>query len=194
VLKRLAILFTLCNIIFIVNLKSQIIDTAFIGENYVQYSVINTPSSLYYWWVEDAIIVAGQGTSSIQVNWLDQTGIKKISVQESNAANCFSDSVLAYAWLIEPQLFFYPNSFTPNGDGLNDEFNFVLNRNEITKYNLKIFNRWGINVFETMDPTQGWDGNNNSIAMSSDLYIWVVEISLKKGKGIYEKGTIHLLR
>jgi len=54
-----------------------------------------------------------------------------------------------------------PNTFTPNGDGLNEVFipvNVPLNHLE---YRLSIYNRWGEEVFSTQDPTVGWSGKDH---------------------------------
>ncbi len=54
--------------------------------------------------------------------------------------------------------FFAPNSFTPNGDGLNDIFLPKGMGWDITNYDLAIYDRWGQKIFHTTNPAQGWDG------------------------------------
>ena len=53
-------------------------------------------------------------------------------------------------------VFYAPNSFTPDGDGLNDVWLPVARG--INVYHLEIFNRWGELVFETRDPQEPWLG------------------------------------
>ena len=55
---------------------------------------------------------------------------------------------------------YVPNTFTPNGDGLNDEL-FVRVDCDYTDFEFRIFNRWGDVLFETEDPTLPWLGANN---------------------------------
>ena len=51
-----------------------------------------------------------------------------------------------------------PNSFTPNGDGLNDVFLPIFNAESgVKEYKFEVYNRWGQLVFETGDLTTGWD-------------------------------------
>ena len=74
--------------------------------------------------------------------------------------------------------FFAPNSFTPNGDGLNDVF---LSQTGLApdQYLLVIFDRWGNKVFESNDYKKGWNGkmkNSNTIAQE-DVYVWTVKLS-----------------
>lgn len=52
------------------------------------------------------------------------------------------------------------NVMTPNGDGLNDLLTWHGPPAEtVTDYHLKVFNRWGVVVFETLSPSVEWDGN-----------------------------------
>ncbi len=56
-----------------------------------------------------------------------------------------------------PQIVFIPNSFTPNGDGLNDRFRAMPVR-PVQSFQLAVYNRYGQKLFETTDPVIGWDG------------------------------------
>jgi|SRR6056300_582306 gliding motility-associated-like protein len=54
---------------------------------------------------------------------------------------------------------YIPNSFSPNGDGLNDIWKPVFSDTlSVKQYDLQIFDRNGVLVFWTNDPTDGWDG------------------------------------
>jgi gliding motility-associated-like protein len=77
-----------------------------------------------------------------------------------------ADTVVAY---FKPQPFAYylPNSFSPNGDGINDVFRLVGNAIDITVYNLEIFDRWGQLVFASTNPTEVWTGEFND----GDYYV-----------------------
>lgn len=50
----------------------------------------------------------------------------------------------------------FPTGFTPNGDGTNDVFRPMNDRLDL--FELSVWNRWGEKVYETTDPTRGWDG------------------------------------
>ncbi len=87
----------------------------------------------------------------------------------------------------------FPNAFTPNNDGVNDEFKLLLHCPS-PKYLLSIYNRWGELVFESRDPDVGWDGINlNGFDAPADIYAWVLEI--ENPDGLYRnKGSVALLR
>ena len=55
---------------------------------------------------------------------------------------------------------YVPNAFTPNDDGINDLFKPQLDC-PLQYYELRIFNRWGEEVFKTYDPEKGWNGSSN---------------------------------
>ena len=57
-------------------------------------------------------------------------------------------------------VFYAPNSFTPDGDGLNDVWVPVVTG--IVSYKLEVFNRWGELVFETLDEKEPWLGQKGN--------------------------------
>jgi gliding motility-associated-like protein len=87
---------------------------------------------------------------------------------------------------------FIPNSFTPNGDGLND----VLKAygTGIKTIRMMIFNQWGQKVFEGNDPNNGWDGRYNGKDATTGVYMYVATIVLHDGQEINKKGSINLVR
>ena len=84
----------------------------------------------------------------------------------------------------------YPNVFSPNGDDINDEWNPSLQGGE----SVKIFNRWGIEVFEITGKNQKWDGRTTSGTECVDgIYFYVINNGSKETNTI-KKGFIQLLR
>ncbi|GGH79456.1 gliding motility-associated-like protein [Filimonas zeae] len=91
-----------------------------------------------------------------------------------------------------PDQVFIPNSFSPNGDGVNDiirVYGFVVK--EVT---FMVFNQWGQKVFETRNQTQGWDGNWKGKPQPSGVYIYVCKLVLTDGSTQTKKGSINLVR
>lgn len=85
---------------------------------------------------------------------------------------------------------FAPNVFTPNGDGLNDQFRPVFDCKTITvsNYSLSIFNRWGQKVFYTTDKNKPWDGKVNGKMQNSDCYSWMIRYDMNRGTGVEHKS------
>ena len=93
---------------------------------------------------------------------------------------------------------FVPNTFTPNGDGLNDRF-YVSGKGLGVIRRLAVYNRWGEMVFESRDgranePAYGWDGMYNGEVLVPDVYIYVLDIECQTGEPFSFKGDISLIR
>ncbi len=87
---------------------------------------------------------------------------------------------------------FIPNSFTPNGDGINDVFRIppgiTFNLSE-----LSIYDRWGNKVFSTNNINTGWDGSFNGTKCAPGSYIYIITGSDATAKKTM-KGNLLLLR
>ncbi|MBI2282035.1 MAG: SBBP repeat-containing protein, partial [Bacteroidetes bacterium] len=90
------------------------------------------------------------------------------------------------------QSIFIPNVFSPNGDNQNDVFIALLVGLELES--LKIYNRWGILLFETEDVNEGWNGKTTSGNDVSDgTYFFILNYINNEEKQV-ETGTLMLLR
>ena len=87
---------------------------------------------------------------------------------------------------------FIPNSFTPNGDGVNDIL-FVRSDILIECY-FVIYNRWGEKIFETHDQTIGWDGTFKKKECQKGTYDYYFKGRCKDGDELELKGNVTLLR
>ncbi len=88
---------------------------------------------------------------------------------------------------------------TPNGDGFNDFFTIDIDNECEYTYNVKIFNRWGAEIFTVNNYQNNWDGfSNKSVSSSNQLpsgtYYYIVEIIEGNGSRIFEpiQGYIYL--
>lgn len=89
-----------------------------------------------------------------------------------------------------------PNVFTPNNDSVHDTFK-PRNNRFIESINLKIYNRWGQLVFETIDPDINWDGTNQKGKELADgVYYYTCEVIEAGPTQLSQilKGNIHILR
>ena len=89
-----------------------------------------------------------------------------------------------------------PNVFTPNGDGINDTFNFTLVG--ASDVNFNIYNRWGDLILTTNNKTQTtifWDGRTTSgIECISGVYFYTLQYTDAKRDTQKKKGYVSLLR
>jgi gliding motility-associated-like protein len=89
-----------------------------------------------------------------------------------------------------------PNSFTPDGDGVNDYF---LPRQLLSKgvlgYKMSIYNRWGQIIFETTHTDgRGWDGKFNDKEQPTGVYVYLIDAILKNGAHEKYQGNVTLMR
>jgi gliding motility-associated-like protein len=91
-----------------------------------------------------------------------------------------------------PLLVYAPNSFTPNGDGINDAFRFK--GVGIKLFNLLIYNRWGELVFETDNIDKGWDGTYNDLKVPSGVYVYKVRAESYKNIKQKEVSKFNLIK
>ncbi len=98
---------------------------------------------------------------------------------------------------VHGEMFNYiPNSFTPNGDGVNDQFLPVLSggNEDITSFELFVVNRWGTTVFYSEDSTIGWDGKFEGKKVPEGVYGYRLRIRSKYDAEAKEiVGTISII-
>jgi len=89
---------------------------------------------------------------------------------------------------------FMPSGFTPNNDGLNDTFK-ALGTETVSKFDLKIYNRWGQIIFQTTDRSKGWNGKVGGVDVPSAVFIYMMEYTdLNSPQPQRLKGTFVLIR
>ncbi|MFA6060881.1 MAG: gliding motility-associated C-terminal domain-containing protein [Taibaiella sp.] len=109
---------------------------------------------------------------------------------------CIDSATITYAVMPLQYDVFIPNSFTPNGDGLNDYFlpRFYIKR----AYNinrLQIFDRWGKSIFNSTGNGIKWDGNYlNGSPANVGTYHYLIMVKFVDGKEQTFKGDLVLLR
>jgi len=104
------------------------------------------------------------------------TGTYFIDLFVSTQNGCI-DTISATVRVEKGFTFYIPNAFTPNGDGSNDFFKGL--GTSIKTYEMRIFDRWGINIYTTESYDHPWDGRINDTPVQSDVYIykiWLTDI------------------
>ena len=97
--------------------------------------------------------------------------------------------------VITPPLEVYvPNTFTPDYDGINDVFEYVLNG--VDEFEMFIFNRWGEQVWYTDTPGEFWDGsvNNGEYFAQDQVYTWLIKVQARNIFSEDITGTVTILR
>lgn len=124
------------------------------------------------------------GSKSNRVE-IPEPGIVWLEVTDQNGCTA-RDTVEVLS--LCPTQFYAPNIFSPNYDGVNDEFR-IYPRSQPLRFELSVFNRWGELVFRTEQADEGWDGVYKGAPAPADIYIWLADMD-----GFTLTGTLNLLR
>lgn len=103
-----------------------------------------------------------------------------------------SDSI----WVARDCFLDIPNSFSPNGDGLNDYFfpREILSSGIVT-FSMSIYNRWGEKIFETSKiDGRGWDGKFNGTLQAIGVYVYNIDVLFSNTIRKNFKGNVTLVR
>jgi len=86
---------------------------------------------------------------------------------------------------------FFPNAFSPNGDGHNDVL--YVRGNAISEVYFAVYNRWGEQVFESNSKDIGWDGMFNGQLVTSDVYGYYLKVTCFDGETYETQGNVTVL-
>ena len=92
-----------------------------------------------------------------------------------------------------PTQLIIPNIFTPNGDNLNDEF--FIKASNLTNFNCKIYNRWGVLIYQFDNINSAWNGKDKSGESATDgTYYYVVSYTDNTNKANTKNGFFQLIK
>lgn len=158
-------------------------DTTLCREEFIKYD-ISFPNSTYLW---------STGSTSPFI---------RITEPGTYTANLFNicdtlTSTVVVTYRDYDCNFFFPNAFTPNGDGLNDIF-LPYFEVDVIGMEFNVFNRWGEVIFTSTDLTKGWDGTYKGEAVQDGVYMWTASLIINEsGDNLYRHSTggqVHLIR
>jgi gliding motility-associated-like protein len=161
---------------------------------------------------QDTTIISG---SSLQLNasitgnvdhfaWIPQTGLNNPSIlnpvatpavtttyqlQAIDPNGCEATEKITIKILTDILI---PGAFTPNNDGKNDIFR-IPPGSAFTLTQFSVYNRWGHEIFKTMNINEGWNGTSKGIRSPVGSYVYLITGKTTKGN-ILLKGTIVLIR
>ena len=177
---------TLCNtqasfeIEFIPDPYTEVLDTSLCkGEKHSLQALIETQNTMYLW------------NNGSMENTIDVTETNYYWVSASNSCGTYTDS--AYIIFYDCDLD-VPNVFTPNNDGVNDEFE-LTNFQGIKTFNCYIYNRWGNFITSFDEVNFKWDGKTlNGNQATDGVYFYLIKAETNGGQEINKHGNIHLIR
>ena len=121
----------------------------------------------------------------------DQSGTYNVKLVAFSSYGC-SDSVEYSVIILDGLFLFIPNSFSPNDDGINDEFS--ISSEGIDDFVFIIFNRWGEEIFRTTDLQFIWDGKHQGNLVEVGAYPYTVRVKTDNGFTSEKQGHVNLIR
>ena len=171
------------------------VDAQFTADNTSGYTYdfinVDTPPCIncsYEW-----IFPGGEVLTNPSVNYtFDGFGETTVYFNVTNSIGCTASNSFTITF---PPLLYIPNSFTPNNDGLNDVF--MVQASSVLTYEIRIFDRWGDEVYYSTNITDAWVGDhrgNNDTYCQNDVYSYVATIKGFNGEAQEYQGTVTLVR
>lgn len=130
----------------------------------------------WYWNFDDPNDQTGS-TMQNNCHTYSDTGTYCPTLIVHNVHGCWSTATNCLR--IQPYFTLYvPNAFTPDGDGLNDEFIPQGSTIDESSYELLIFDRWGKGIFKSTAWGKGWDGKvtGGSQVVPIGVYVWKIKV------------------
>ncbi|HWB28591.1 MAG TPA: PKD domain-containing protein [Chitinophagaceae bacterium] len=120
------------------------------------------------------------------------------TVVAANDGACVTRAQIAVTVICSGANIFVPNTFSPNGDGVNEKF-YPQGKGLYNIKSFRVFNRWGQIVFEKLNsgannPADGWDGTYKGQLMPADVYVYMIEVLCSDNTVVPVKGNVTLLR
>jgi len=151
----------------------------------VEFTDLSSNDAINWYW-NFGINNDNSSTQNPYYNYPD-TGNYNVVLSVFNQFNCV-DSVSKTIRINEISTLYIPNTFTPNGDGINDVFKIV--GNEIEEFEIYIFNRWGEQLFESKSQDNSWTGKD----AQTGTYTYKVTVKYKNTRRETKTGKILLLK
>jgi gliding motility-associated-like protein len=126
----------------------------------------------------------GDGITSTETNPGHQytdPGEYFVTLIVNSALGCVNQVTHGPFIVMVPDLFI-PNVFSPNDDGINDVFRVDYSGDQ--PFNVQVFDRWGVMIYESRNKVEGWKGNNmKGDKVSEGIYYYHVKVGDRKFAG-----------
>jgi len=135
----------------------------------------------------------GSSTATYPTHTFNDTGSYVITLFITTEHGC-KDTASAVIYVSDVVTFYVPNSFTPDGDGINEYFKPIGHGIKEDEYLFMVFDRYGKMLFTTTHYDEGWDGTYNGKRCQLGVYSY--EVFYRDTEGIKRKvfGSVLLIR
>ncbi len=153
----------------------------------IQFENTTIGGNTYYWEFGD-----GQTSTVVHPsNTYDEPGTYFISLYAENEIGC-RDSITKSIRILPEFYIYVPNTITPNDDGSNDYFS--ASTINVVSLEVRIFNRWGEELFYSDDKRFQWDGTYNGQPVPDGVYVYKLHYLSINGDDELIYGHVNVLR
>ena len=138
----------------------------------------------YEWYTENDSLISLEEVLTVK-----DSGRFYIWVEDYNG--CADRSEIANVNIVPLTQLFVPTAFTPNDDEINELF--VIRGTHIVTFNIKIYNRWGEQLFESNSIDKCWDAIFESKKVKQDKYLYQIELIGEDGKSFKKSGIVEVI-
>jgi gliding motility-associated-like protein len=154
----------------------------------VFFHYTGTGANKWVWYFGDRNSLGGQVTDP-QYSF-NEKGDKIVTLVATNEAGC-TDTMSYILHVGFYSKIFVPNVFTPNDDGNNDVFRAI--GYNLKTLHMKIFNRWGEQIYECDGLDRSWDGTYKGEKVIEGVYLYKIEAESLDGENYYLNGNVTVL-
>lgn len=158
----------------------------------VPFSFINnsTKASFYRWDFGD--LTPPSTEESPSHTYLSEANRVVSLIAINDSLSCM-DTIQKAFWVFNEEQILVPTSFSPNQDGLNEEYSLYING--VKEYRMEVYNRWGEKIFDSENEKKlSWDGSFSGKPCQQDIYVVILYYTDRLNERKTTKKTVHLLR
>lgn len=158
----------------------------------VPFRFINnsTKASFYRWDFGD--LTAPSTEENPSHTYLSEANRVVSLIAINDSLSCM-DTIQKAFWVFNEEQILIPSSFSPNQDGLNEEFSLYING--VKEYRMEVYNRWGEKIFDSeIEKKLSWDGSFSGKPCQQDIYVVILYYTDRLNERKSTKKTVQLLR
>ncbi len=157
----------------------------------VEFINLSTITDTSYWDFMDG----DTSNATNPLHYFKESGTYNVELIVTSSLGC-RDTITGKVIVEDPITFYAPTAFTPDHDGINDEFMVKASGIEKDNFLFQIYDRWGEVIFESTDIEKGWNGISNGHKEISPIgsYTWVCTFVDIQGNAHKKTGVFTLYK
>lgn len=120
----------------------------------------------------------------------EQTTTYRLTATNAQGCTAFDEAQV----IVLPYCIKVKNAFSPNGDGINDNWSVYDQFDCLKNIKMQVFNRYGSRVFESRNYRNEWRGTYQGNSLPDGTYYYVIDFELITGRTVQVRGDVTILR